>query len=75
MGSTLDMQSIRHLNLFSKITKVPTRFYFHYNGMILFCVPKKVISKAVGDKGENVKKISSVLKKRIKIKKDMMLFL
>jgi NusA-like KH domain protein len=67
MVNTLDMQGIRHLNLFSKITKVPTKFYFSYNNLLIFCVPIKSISKAIGDNGENVKKISNILKRRIKI--------
>ncbi len=61
------MQGIRHLNLFNRITKVPTRYYFHYNNQIVFCVPGKLVSRAVGENGENAKKISSVLRKRIKI--------
>lgn len=67
MANTLDMQGIRHLNLFSRITKIPTRYYFHYNNNLVFCVPSKLVSRAVGENGENVKKISSVLRKRIKI--------
>lgn len=67
MANTLDMQGIRHLNLFNRITRVPTRYYFHYNNQLVFCVPDKLVSRAVGENGENVKKISSVLRKRIKI--------
>ena len=62
MGNTLDMQSIRHLNLFGKITRVDTKFYFKYNGGLIFCVPRHLVSKAIGEKGNNVREISGILK-------------
>ncbi|MCF7910744.1 hypothetical protein K9L16_03665 [Candidatus Pacearchaeota archaeon] len=67
MTQTIDMQGLRHLNLFSKITKVNTRFSCTYNGAIIFCVPQKFVSRAVGEQGKNVKKISQILGKKIKI--------
>jgi NusA-like KH domain protein len=67
MVNTLDMQDLRQLNLFQRITRIQTRFCFPYNNMIVFCVPKDLVNRAVGKNGENVKKISQVLKKRIKI--------
>jgi len=35
--------------------------------MILYCVPKSLISKAVGKEASNLRRIGQVLKKRIKI--------
>lgn len=67
MVNTIDMKNMRYLNLFERITKVNTRFCFYYNNNIIFCVPKRLVSKAVGESGKNVKKISEILKKRIKI--------
>jgi predicted PilT family ATPase len=67
MVNTIDMQDMRHLNLFEKITRVNTRFYFKYNGNLIFCVPKPLIQKAVGENGKNIKQISRILGKRIKI--------
>ncbi len=67
MSNTLDMKEIRYLNLFSKITHVNTRFCFNYNEILIFCVPKNRVYKAVGENGKNVKKISELLNKRIKI--------
>lgn len=61
------MQGLRHLNLFSKITKVNTRFSCTYNETIIFCVPRQFISKAVGEQGKNVKKINHILGKKIKV--------
>ena len=67
MVNTLNMQDIRYLNLFNKITRVSTRFCFKYNEAIIFCVPKQLVSKAVGEGGRNVKHISEILKRKIKI--------
>lgn len=61
------MQDIMHLNLFGKITQVGTRFCFDYNDTIVFCVPKQLIHKAVGENGNNVKKISGILRRKVKI--------
>ena len=67
MISTINMQDMRHLNLFSKITKVSTRYCFSYNNILMFCVPKSKVSQALGKNGENLKKMSDILKKRIRI--------
>lgn len=67
MANTIDMQDMRYLNLFGKITKVNTRFCFRYNEMMIFCVPKPLMSKAIGEGGKNVKQISGILRKKIKI--------
>ena len=67
MVNTIDMQEMRWLNLFERITKVRTRFCFKYNEIIVFCVPKNLISKAVGTGGKNIKDMSQVLRKKIKV--------
>jgi len=67
MVSTINMQDMRYLNLFRRITKIHTRFCFKYNEAIIFCVPQRLVSKAVGEEGKNVKQISRILRKRIKI--------
>ena len=67
MVNTIDMRDMRHLNLFRKITRISTRFCFSYNNSIIFCVPKKLVSRAVGESGRNAKQISSILGRRIKI--------
>jgi NusA-like KH domain protein len=61
------MQDMRYLNLFEKITGVQTRFCFVYNGIIIFSVPKHLVSKAVGEQGRNVKRMYDILGKKIKI--------
>ncbi len=67
MVNTINMQDIRYLNLFNKITRVNTRFCFKYNEAIIFCVPKQLVPRAVGENGRNVKQISEILKRKIKI--------
>ena len=67
MAGTIDMQDMRYLNLFGKITRVSTRFCFKYNEALVFCVPKKLISKALGKNAENAKQMNKILGKRIKI--------
>lgn len=67
MATTLDMQDIRYINLFSKITHVNTRFFFKYNNVLVFCVPKSLVSKCVGEQGKNVKRLNQILHKKIKI--------
>ena len=67
MTSTLDMQDLRYLNLFAKITRVDTRYFFEYNNMLVFCVPKSLIKKALGQNAENLKKMSSIVGKRIRV--------
>lgn len=67
MVNTIDMQDMRHINLFERVTNISTRFCFKYNENIIFCVPKKLVSKAVGDGGMNVKKLGEILRRRIKV--------
>ena len=67
MAGTIDMQDMRYLNLFAKITQVSTRYCFKYNSNIIFCVPREMISKAIGENGKNIKKMSEIIGKRIKV--------
>ncbi len=67
MANVIDMKDMRYLNLFGKITQVSTRFCFMYNEHLVFCVPRKNLSKAIGEKGKNIRKMSEILNKRIKI--------
>jgi len=61
------MEDMRHMNLFSKITHVDTRFSFKYNETIMFCVPRAKLSQALGKNADNLKKLSDILKKRVRI--------
>ena len=64
---TIDMQDMRHLNLFGKITQVRTRFCFNYNNLIIFWVPKNLVSRAIGENGRNIKRINEILSKKVKV--------
>ena len=67
MVKTIDMQDLRYLNLFTQITQVRTSFCFKYNNVIFFCVPKNLVSKAVGKEAKNIRKIGMLLRKRVKV--------
>jgi transcription antitermination factor NusA-like protein len=67
MVKTIDMQDIRHINLFSKISRVNPRFCFSYNQTIIFCVPKRLLQKAIGLNGKNLKKFYQILGRKIKV--------
>ena len=67
MASTIDMQHMRYLNLFEQMTRIRTRFCFKYNETIFFCVPRPMVSKAIGKEGKNVKQINRILEKKIKV--------
>jgi len=67
MVTTIDMQDMRYLNLFSSITKISTRFCFKYNETLMFCVPRSLIPKALGPNASNAKKLNQILRKKIKI--------
>lgn len=67
MVNTINMQNMRYLNLFEKITGIRTRFCFEYNNYLMFCIPRPMISRAIGEGGRNIKKLQNILGKRIKI--------
>ena len=67
MENTISMQDIRYLNLFNNVTKISTRFCFRYNDTVFFCVPKDLVSKAIGENGRNSKQLNKILEKKIKI--------
>lgn len=67
MIKTIDMQDMRYLSLFEKVTHVRTRFCLKYNDTLMFCVDKSEIPMALGDRGINLKKISDIVKKRVRV--------
>ncbi|MBI2044076.1 KH domain-containing protein [Candidatus Pacearchaeota archaeon] len=64
---TIDMQQMRYLNMFSKVTQVPTSSCFVYNNTIFFSVSKNQISKAIGENGRNIKRMSEIFGKRVRV--------
>ena len=67
MPSTINMQDMRYLNLFEKMTRVRTRYCFRYNEFLVFCVPRHLVSAAIGEEGRNIKRMSEILRKKIKV--------
>ena len=61
------MQDMRYLNLFGRITRVTTRLCLMYNNMIIFCVPRPLVSRAIGIEGKNIRKINEILGKKVKV--------
>ncbi len=67
MVRIISMQLMRYLNLFEKISGVGTKDCLIYNSGIIFAVSKSNVSKAIGEKGKNVKKLESILNRKVKI--------
>ena len=67
MVKTIDMQDMRYLNLFEQKTRVRTRFCFKYNENIIFCVPKPMMDRAIGPQGRNLREISRIIGKRVRV--------
>ncbi|MBC8495547.1 hypothetical protein H8D36_05310 [archaeon] len=67
MAKTIDMQFMRYINLFEKISRVSTTNCFIYNNTIFFAVPKLLVSQAIGPGASNVKRMSETLRKKIKV--------
>lgn len=67
MAGIIDMQMMRYINLFSKITRIETTKVFAYNNQIIFVVPKSKVSIAIGRDAVNAKKLNEILRKKIKI--------
>jgi NusA-like KH domain protein len=67
MVNTINMQDMRHLNLFSQITRINTRYCMTYNDTIIFCVPREFVMRAVGEEGRNIKRLSEILQKKIRV--------
>jgi NusA-like KH domain protein len=66
-GAKLDFRAIQYLNLFSKLTGTRSSNCFNYADFIIFEVPRFMMSKAIGEHGANIKKLSSIIKKKIKV--------
>jgi len=63
----INMQFMRYINLFRKISYVSTTDCFVYNNTIIFAVPRDSVAKAIGKNGVNMKKIGEILRKKIKV--------
>lgn len=67
MTKTFDMQFIRYINLFGKVTGISAKHCFSYNNTLVFVVPRDLVQRAIGRGNENLRKLSGILAKRIRI--------
>ena len=67
MAKTIDMQFIQYMSFFERVIGLRTSHCFSYNRNLIFVVQPKFMAKAIGEHGNNIKKLSLKLKKRIKI--------
>lgn len=68
--SSIDMQTMRYINLLDRTARVKTTKCFAYNNSIIFAVPRALMSKAIGPDAINVRKIQDQLGKRVRIVKE-----
>jgi len=67
MARTIDMQQMRYINLFSKVSHIIPKCSFKYNNQLIFLVPRASVSQAIGKDAINVKKMSTIMAKKVKI--------
>jgi len=67
MVKTFDMQFIRYINLFGRVTKITAKHCFLYNNTLVFVVSKNQIEEAIGKNNSNLRKLSEILGKRIRV--------
>jgi len=67
MVKVLNMQFIRYANLFNKITRIRTNHCFEYNQAIVFAVPRKLVTKALGPDNQNLKRLYKAIGRKVKI--------
>ncbi len=63
----INMQLMRYINLLDRASRVKTRKCFVYNNMVIFAVPKPLISQAIGPGASNIHRIQEQLGKKVKI--------
>ena len=68
--ATIDMQTMRYMNLLDRVAHVKATKCFTYNNTIYFAVSPRAFSQALGIGNRNVKIISEQLGKRIRVIKD-----
>ncbi len=62
-----DQRIIGFINMFERITRAKVKDCFEEENILTFLVQPREASKAVGKKGENLRKVSRIMKKEIKI--------
>ena len=64
---TFDMQLIRYVNLFSKVTRTRAKHCFIYNNTVIFVVSKRDVSRSIGKDNSNLRRLSEIILKKIRI--------
>ncbi len=67
MIKTIDMKVMRYINLFAKVSRVSPKHCLNYNNAVIFVVPGSKVSEAIGDNGKNIKKMSEIIGKKVKV--------
>ena len=62
-----DKEIIDYINLFEKVTRSRVKDCFYQNDILVFVVEEGYASKAIGKKGANISKFSTLIKKRLKV--------
>lgn len=65
--ASIDMQTMRYINLLDRASRVKTTKCFVYNNVIIFAVPKAMMSRAIGPDASNVRMIQDQLGKRVRV--------
>ncbi len=63
----LDLNLIGYINIFGKLTKVNAKDCFYSENELVFVVKQADLTRAIGKQGVNIKKVSNLLKKKIKV--------
>lgn len=64
---TLDLEKIQHINLFENLTKAHVKELFVNNNVYIFIVEQGDVKKALGRQGQNLRRLSAMIRKRIKV--------
>ncbi len=67
MIKTIDMKVMRYINLFSRISGITPKHCFIYNSTAIFTVPESKLSMAIGDNGKNIKHMSDIIQRKVKV--------
>lgn len=67
MFKVLDQQKIRFLTVFGRVSRMPVSDCFTYNNRLVFAVPQAKLAMAIGENGNNIKRVSEMLLRRIKV--------
>ncbi|MFH1209774.1 MAG: hypothetical protein V1663_03220 [archaeon] len=67
MFNKIDKDTIQNINLFEKITRAKVKNYFENNGILNFIVEDREIGKAIGKDASNIRRLSDLFKKKIRI--------